>query len=123
MDCGEQGLLPAVRDAGPDTFVVADGFSCKTQIADAGTGREALHVAQLMKLARERGRSGGATPGPRGGGSVFTRPAPSLLRRSSRVAAVLATGLAAALAGALATDAVVGGAAAGSRAGHRTTDK
>ncbi|WP_175407737.1 FAD-linked oxidase C-terminal domain-containing protein, partial [Streptomyces sp. TRM64462] len=32
MDCGEQALLPAVRDAGPDTFVVAGGFSCTTQI-------------------------------------------------------------------------------------------
>jgi Fe-S oxidoreductase len=53
MDCGEQALLPAVRDAGPDTLVVADGFSCKTQIADAGTRRHALHTGQVMKMARE----------------------------------------------------------------------
>jgi FAD/FMN-containing dehydrogenase/Fe-S oxidoreductase len=55
MQCGEQGLLPAVRDAGRETIVVADGFSCRTQIEQAGTGRRALHVAQVMKLARERG--------------------------------------------------------------------
>ena len=39
MDCGEQALLPAVRQASPETLVVANGFSCKTQIVDAGTGR------------------------------------------------------------------------------------
>jgi Fe-S oxidoreductase len=49
MDCGEHALLPAVRRAGPDTLVVADGFSCQTQIADAGTGRHALHLAEVMK--------------------------------------------------------------------------
>ena len=50
--CGEQALLPAVRDADPGTIVVADGFSCKTQIEHAGDGRRALHVAQVMELAR-----------------------------------------------------------------------
>ena len=56
MDCGEQALLPAIRQAEPDTLVVADGFSCQTQIADAGTGRRALHTAQVMAMAREPGR-------------------------------------------------------------------
>ncbi len=41
LECGEQALLPAVRAAADDTVVVANGFSCKTQIADAGTGRRA----------------------------------------------------------------------------------
>jgi FAD/FMN-containing dehydrogenase/Fe-S oxidoreductase len=58
LECGEQALLPAVRDADAETVVVADGFSCKTQIEQAGTGRRALHVAQVMKLARERGPEG-----------------------------------------------------------------
>jgi FAD/FMN-containing dehydrogenase/Fe-S oxidoreductase len=58
LECGEQALLPAVRDADAETIVVADGFSCKTQIEQAGTGRRALHVAQVMKLARERGPEG-----------------------------------------------------------------
>ena len=32
---------------------MANGFSCKTQIADAGTGRHALHTAEVIKMARE----------------------------------------------------------------------
>jgi Fe-S oxidoreductase len=49
--CGERALFPKVRDAAPDTLVVADGFSCKTQI-EQGVGRKALHVAQVLKVAR-----------------------------------------------------------------------
>jgi FAD/FMN-containing dehydrogenase/Fe-S oxidoreductase len=75
MGCGEQALLPAIRTASPDTLVVADGFSCKTQISDAGTGREALHTAEVM--ARARQPRGGQPPG---------RPAPPLPRRIARVA-------------------------------------
>ncbi|NSC24677.1 FAD-binding protein, partial [Streptomyces albus subsp. chlorinus] len=51
MDCGEQALLPAVRDAAPETAVVANGFSCKTQLDHAGTGREAVHLAELVRRA------------------------------------------------------------------------
>lgn len=47
---GEQQLLPAVREADPDVYIVADGFSCRTQILD-GTGRRALHLAELLKRA------------------------------------------------------------------------
>jgi Fe-S oxidoreductase len=49
--CGERALYPKVRQAAADTLVVADGFSCKTQI-EQGVGRRALHVAQVLKLAR-----------------------------------------------------------------------
>jgi Fe-S oxidoreductase len=42
----EMNLLPAVR-ASKDAIVVADGTSCRHQIAD-GTGREAMHVARLL---------------------------------------------------------------------------
>jgi hypothetical protein len=49
--CGERALFPKVREAAEDTLVVADGFSCKTQI-EQGVGRKALHVAQVLKLAR-----------------------------------------------------------------------
>jgi Fe-S oxidoreductase len=52
VDCGEQALLPAVRAAEPDTAVVADGFSCQTQIGEV-TERRALHVAELMCSARQ----------------------------------------------------------------------
>ena len=44
---GELSLLPAVRAVGADTVVVADGTSCRHQIAD-GTTREAVHVASLL---------------------------------------------------------------------------
>jgi hypothetical protein len=50
--CGERVLFPAVRRADPETLVVADGFSCRNQI-EAGTGREALHLAQVLRLARK----------------------------------------------------------------------
>ena len=44
---GERVLLPAVRAAAPDTAIVADGFSCRTQIGH-GTPRRAVHLAQLL---------------------------------------------------------------------------
>jgi FAD/FMN-containing dehydrogenase/Fe-S oxidoreductase len=46
--CGERVLLPAVRAAGPETLVLADGFSCREQIAQA-TGRRALHLAEVLR--------------------------------------------------------------------------
>ncbi len=47
--CAERVLLPAVRSAEPDTVVLADGFSCRTQIHDLDSaGREAVHLAQLL---------------------------------------------------------------------------
>ena len=49
---GERVLLPAVRAASPDTLVIADGFSCRSQIAH-GTDRTALHLAQVVRLALE----------------------------------------------------------------------
>jgi FAD/FMN-containing dehydrogenase/Fe-S oxidoreductase len=48
--CGEQVLLPAVRAAGEDVLVVADGFSCREQIVQ-NTGRQALHLAQVVRMA------------------------------------------------------------------------
>ena len=50
MAIGEQGLLPAARAAEPDTLLVADGTSCRHQIAH-GAGREARHVARLLRDA------------------------------------------------------------------------
>jgi len=46
MQMAELSLLPAVR-AAPDALIVADGASCRHQIAD-GTAREALHVARVL---------------------------------------------------------------------------
>ncbi|MBE0591907.1 MAG: 4Fe-4S dicluster domain-containing protein, partial [Gemmatimonadales bacterium] len=47
MAMAEASLLPAIRDR-PDAIVVADGTSCRHQIAD-GAGREAIHVARLLE--------------------------------------------------------------------------
>ena len=47
---GEASLLPAVRGAGPETLIVADGTSCRHQIA-VGTQRQALHVAQVLAMS------------------------------------------------------------------------
>jgi Fe-S oxidoreductase len=55
---GERVLLPRVRQAPPDALVVADGFSCRSQIDQAGTGRRALHLAQALAVARRYGPAG-----------------------------------------------------------------
>jgi len=47
---GNLKLLPAVNHAATDTLVIADGFSCRTQIYD-GTGRMGLHIAEVIALA------------------------------------------------------------------------
>jgi Fe-S oxidoreductase len=62
MACAERVLLPAVRAAPPEVAVLADGFSCRTQLRQAGT-REPVHLAQLaaraLGLARPFGALGG----------------------------------------------------------------
>jgi Fe-S oxidoreductase len=50
MKMAEANLLPAVRSAPPDTQIVADGTSCRQQIAH-GAGREALHVVRVLERA------------------------------------------------------------------------
>jgi hypothetical protein len=47
---GELELLPAVRNAPADWLIIADGFSCREQIAQ-GTGRHALHLAEVLQMA------------------------------------------------------------------------
>jgi Fe-S oxidoreductase len=56
----ERTLLPAVRGAGDGTLVIADGFSCRTQV-EQGTGRRALHLAEVLADAvRSKSRGTGA---------------------------------------------------------------
>jgi Fe-S oxidoreductase len=43
----EQQLLPAVRGLAPDAVVLADGFSCRTQL-DQLSGRQGQHLAELL---------------------------------------------------------------------------
>ena len=47
---GERVLLPAVRQAAPETLIVSDGFSCREQILQI-TGRKAVHLAEVLQLA------------------------------------------------------------------------
>jgi Fe-S oxidoreductase len=93
---GEQGLLPAVRELDEDSLVIANGFSCKTQIEQGDTGRRALHVGQVMKMALDHGADG--APGAKPERLYYeVRPQPSPARRAVRVlAAVAATAGAAA---------------------------
>jgi hypothetical protein len=50
IKAGEQVLLPAVRSAPPETLVVTDGFSCRSQI-EHGARRRAYHLAEAIRLA------------------------------------------------------------------------
>jgi Fe-S oxidoreductase len=52
---GERVLLPAVRQAEPDTLIVSDGFSCREQIFQA-TGREAVHLAEVLQRGMNQHR-------------------------------------------------------------------
>jgi FAD/FMN-containing dehydrogenase/Fe-S oxidoreductase len=51
---GELELLPAVRKAAPDCLIIADGFSCREQIAQC-TDRNALHLAEVIQIALREG--------------------------------------------------------------------
>jgi Fe-S oxidoreductase len=46
--CAEDKLMPAVRAADADTLVLADGFSCRTQIRSLSRDRTPLHSAQVL---------------------------------------------------------------------------
>jgi FAD/FMN-containing dehydrogenase/Fe-S oxidoreductase len=68
MACAERVLLPAVRAADPDVTVLADGYSCRTQLRQSGVegpGATPLHLAQLavraLGLSAETGRAGAAS--------------------------------------------------------------
>src|SRR5436853_1293755 len=59
MQVGERMLLPAVRSASKDTLIIADGFSCREQIAQT-TDRHALHLAEVIQMAMREGQEGQA---------------------------------------------------------------
>jgi len=59
----EHDLLPAVRAAGEGAVVLADGFSCRTQLDDLA-GVRALHLAELLAApSRALGGAGVGAPG------------------------------------------------------------
>ncbi|WP_435883999.1 FAD-binding and (Fe-S)-binding domain-containing protein [Streptomyces rubiginosohelvolus] len=61
--CAEERLLPAVREAAPGTELLADGFSCRTQL-DQLAGRRARHLAEVIAEALQEPVPGGGAPGP-----------------------------------------------------------
>ena len=63
LKVGERVLLPAVREADTQTLIIADGFSCREQIAQT-TDRRALHLAQVLQMAMREGQgeASGAYP-------------------------------------------------------------
>ncbi len=88
MRIGERALLPAVREAARDTIIVADGFSCREQIAQ-GTGREAMHLAQVLHLAMKQDAAG-ALPERK----YTDEPAPFDVKKMAWGAAGVASGIA-----------------------------
>ncbi|MFL6076327.1 MAG: FAD-binding and (Fe-S)-binding domain-containing protein [Mycobacteriales bacterium] len=100
--CAESALLPAVRAADPETVILADGFSCRTQIHELDSGgREAIHLAELLARARTGGTTGDLAPGDRpaeptraarwgalaavaGGAAVLAAGAAALIRQGFR---------------------------------------
>jgi Fe-S oxidoreductase len=88
MAIAERGVLPAVRDTAADAFVLADGFSCRTQIEQAQVGRQALHLAEALAQALD-----GTPPGEHPEQAV-PRPAPH-----PAAARLVSAGLAAGAAG------------------------
>ncbi|MGO4493978.1 (Fe-S)-binding protein, partial [Arthrobacter sp. 2YAF22_2] len=55
----EQGILGKIADA-PDRSILADGFSCRTQVADL-SGRGSRHIVQILAEALDS--SAAASPG------------------------------------------------------------
>jgi Fe-S oxidoreductase len=58
---GELELLPAVRKAPANWLVIADGFSCREQIAQS-TNRHALHLAEVLQMALAANEDDGNVP-------------------------------------------------------------
>jgi Fe-S oxidoreductase len=53
--CAERVLMPAVREAGSGSAIIADGFSCRTQIEQMGSdGRRPLHLAELLAAGQAK---------------------------------------------------------------------
>jgi hypothetical protein len=60
---GELELMPAVRQAPDDWLIIADGFSCREQIAQ-GSPRHALHLAEVLQMALQGVRAPDSLPYP-----------------------------------------------------------
>jgi len=50
---GDRRLLPQVRNAGAGALIIANGFSCREQIAQS-TDRLAMHLADVLAVAKRQ---------------------------------------------------------------------
>ena len=97
MAAGERKLLPEVRAADERTLIVADGFSCRGQIA-TGTTRRGLHLAEVLAMAIRDGQQGTAVVPPENGRTDDTDVATVTASRTAALTfAVVAAGVAAAI--------------------------
>jgi FAD/FMN-containing dehydrogenase/Fe-S oxidoreductase len=92
---GELELLPAIRQAPSDWLIIADGFSCREQIAQ-GTNRRALHLAEVLQMALQPSALDKDDPYPesRAVREQETEIRASMTRAAKTVGAVAAAGLA-----------------------------
>ncbi|OMC17546.1 FAD-binding and (Fe-S)-binding domain-containing protein [Mycobacterium sp. SP-6446] len=56
--CAEDKLMPALREADPEALVLADGFSCRTQIRELSPDHKPMHLAQVIAAALAAHESG-----------------------------------------------------------------
>ena len=91
--CGERVLLPAVRQAGKDTLIIADGFSCREQVSQC-TDRVPLHIAEVLKMATDHGPRGVAGNYPERRFITPEPPATSPVKAAAVAAGLGALGLA-----------------------------
>ena len=97
---GELELLPAVRKAPTNWLIIADGFSCREQIAQE-TDRHALHLAEVLQMALAE-----STESPEGTAlydpvpehfpeDAWVRPRAAAIRRSMKRTGLTIAGMAA----------------------------
>jgi hypothetical protein len=100
MAIGELELLPAVRQAPADSLIIADGFSCREQIAQCSP-RHALHLAEVLQMAlREATESPEGIPlfdaAPRHyPEDAWVRPHEAAIQKSMKRAGLAVAGIAA----------------------------
>jgi FAD/FMN-containing dehydrogenase/Fe-S oxidoreductase len=88
---GELELLPAIRRTPPDWFVIANGFSCREQIAQE-TDRHALHLAEVLQMALHEGPYGPDGSYPE---KTIVRQRNAAIRQSMRKTGLALAGVAA----------------------------
>ncbi|MBV8890560.1 MAG: hypothetical protein JO266_01040 [Acidobacteria bacterium] len=93
LGIAELELLPAIRRASPETLIIADGFSCREQVAQL-TDRHALHLAEVIQMALSKGPKSVAEPYPEGErvGAHQKSVRRSMLRAGSVVAGLVIAG-------------------------------